>query len=682
EDAPQPPAAPVFPDVAGHWAENALRTAVDMGLLKGVDGKMLPDHPVKRSEAIVMLDRALGATTAAPTTGLSRVPQHAWYANDLGKAIHLGLIAADDDRYFDAPASRAEAFELLARAFVFDRAQTASDALQPFTDADAMTAAQRQAAAVLVESGIIQGSTATTLAPQAQLTRAQFVTMITRVASHLVQPQEDAPAALAGGSILALPDSRVEDVLVPGDLVFAAPTAEAVLDAVTAQGRIVLKGGEQTALTLSNGTLLTTLAVDPAGTATVYLSRDSKTDTLVIAGTGGAVSYRGAVNAVEITASGRTIDLSGVSADALTITGSGNTIVVDGTVGTVTVAPGAKHNALTLNGAVQNLTVAGVGTRVDGRGRAEAIDIRVVDRTIDLPAGVTTEQLDPGLAGVALEMGVPTKVTPGGSLLTQVKFTGVTAPKTCTAQWYQDGQPLAGCGNDHFLLTADALSRHTTTFHFTKDMPSSVTMGFRLTYHNPSTDELEQRYIEKTVPIENYSDAWYYERDAKRVLGLVSSTYRGNYTTSYAVKNDYSATEKEVWVNAKGYASKTPYLAWINRAYQHVNIFKGSKGDWKLVKSFVVGTGAASTPTPVGVTHVTYKSAAGWTTGTYTVRPVVGFYPNSGYAFHSRLCYPGTDREYDFSSGYPVSHGCVRMQKSDIRWIYDNVPIGTTVVIF
>ena len=60
----------------------------------------------------------------------------------------------------------------------------------------------------------------------------------------------------------------------------------------------------------------------------------------------------------------------------------------------------------------------------------------------------------------------------------------------------------------------------------------------------------------------------------------------------------------------------------------------------------------------------------------------MGCYPDTGYAFHSRLCTPNTDKEYDFSSGYPVSHGCVRMQKKDVNWIYDNVPIGSPVVIF
>ena len=716
-EEPEQPVEPAFPDIVGHWAENALNTAVNMGLLKGTDGKMLPDNPVKRSEAIIMLNRALGANVVDNTSGLSNTLSNAWYAADLGKAIHLGLIDANDSRNFDAAATRAEAFELLARAFVFDRAESGADELSAFTDISSMTAAQQQAAAALVSAGVINGVTDTTLAPQATLTRAQFVTMITRVANQILAPQEETAdaetaaeteesadtdteespaenteadagtdtettAPLTGHSILAYPEYTVSNTELNGDLIFATAAQNTTLDAVTAHDRVVLKGAENAKLNVQNGSYLSTLAIDPAGTADVTLSEDSSTSTLVIAGKGSTVNYSGHASNIEITASGRTINLYELQADTVTIIGSNNTIMADGSIGSVAINGGAKNNKLTLNGMVDNLLVAGVGTTVDGNGKAATVDIRAVNCTVSIQADSMIENIDPGLTGVTLSMGVPDKVKAGGSLVTQVTFQGVTEPKICSAQWYKNGKPMANYRNDSFELTANAVSRITTTFTFTKDMDTSVTMGFKLTYENPSTGEIEERYVEKTVPIENYSDEWYYQRDVNRVLNLVSSTYRGNYTTSYAVNNDYKPYEKEVWVNAKGYSSKTQYLVWINRAYQHVNVFQGSKGNWKLIKSFLVGTGAASTPTPTGLTTVSYKSAGGWTTSTYTVRPVVGFYPGTGYAFHSRLCYPSTDTEYDFSAGYPVSHGCVRMYKNDIKWIYNNIPVGTTVAIF
>lgn len=667
-----------FPDIKGHWAEASLQRAVELGLIKGIGGKVMPDNTIKGAEAITILNRVLGGTLSDDISGMPNVPQNAWYADEIAKALHLGLVAANDARNFDNAFTRVGAFTLLTRAFVYDRAAADEGVLHAFTDIDSMSTEQRQAAAALIEAGIINGNTATTLAPLGKLTRAQFVTMLLRAVSNF--PEDE--TTVTGGILHQDAETVLTDTQGADDHVFACGAETIKVEGGTIAGRLVLKGAEQAKLSVTGEAQVDTLAVDPAGAADVQLEDSAAADRLVIAGKGGAVRYHGAARHIEITASGRQIDLSGMSAQTLTITGSGNTIKMDGDVSAVTVGAGARNTALTMNGASDTMVVAGRGTKVEGAGKVGSVDIRSIDCTISVSADSKVENIDRGLDGVAIEMGVPTKVTPGGSLLTQVKFTGVTEEKICSAQWYQDGKPLAEYRSDHFVLTADKISRHTTGFTFTKDMKTSVTMGFKLTYHNPSTDETEELYVEKTVPIENYSKEWYYQRDANRVLKLVSSTYKGNYTTAYAVKNDYKPYEKEIWINAKGHSSKTKYLLWINRAYQHVNVFEGAKGNWKLIKSFVVGTGAAGSPTPVGVTTVSYKQAGGWTTGSYTVRPVVGFYPGTGYAFHSRLSYPGTDKEYDFSAGYPVSHGCVRMYKNDIRWIYNNIPVGTTVVIF
>lgn len=172
------------------------------------------------------------------------------------------------------------------------------------------------------------------------------------------------------------------------------------------------------------------------------------------------------------------------------------------------------------------------------------------------------------------------------------------------------------------------------------------------------------------------------QAEEDRVLNLVTLGYKGNYTLKWAQEHDYESPEKEVWVNAKDYTSVTDYLIWVNLSMQRVNIFKGGEGNWNLVYSCIVGTGAPGRGTPVGVWKTTYKAWAGWTTSTYTVRPVVGFKEKTGYAFHSRLYYPGSDKLSDYSIGFPVSHGCVRMYDEDVLYIYNNIPLGTTVVVY
>ena len=542
-----------------------------------------------------------------------------------------------------------------------------------------MTTEQKQAAAALIGQGVVNGTSAAKLSPSNKLTRAQFVTMIVRIAA--ATNADSAPTELAGGTVLTNPSIALTGAVADGDWIFAAPTNEISLDSVSSSHRIVLKGEERAVLNGTKQTSISTLAVDPAGTADAKMDNTSSVNTLVIAGKGGSVGYSGAVSNIEITASGRTIVLEGMTSDAITITGSNNTILLKGDADTVSVLRGSG-NRITLSGTVGTMVLAGKNTTVDGTGKIGTVDTRMVGCTVTAKSDHTIDNIDPGLDGVQITMTVPDKVKAGGSLTAKVSFSGVKEGVTCTAIWYQDGSAIKGCTNNSFELTNGKTSSHTSTFTFTKNMKTSTAIGFKLLYNNPSTGETEQVYAQKTVPIENYSAEWYAQRDAAAILKQVSSVYRGNYTTSYAANNDYSKTTKEVWINAKGYSSNTNYLVWINRAYQHVNVFTGSKGNWKLTKSFIVGTGAASTPTPVGVTTVSYKLKAGWTTGTYTVRPVVGFYPGTGYAFHSRLCYPGTDTEYDFSSGYPVSHGCVRMKHNDINWIYNNVPIGSTVVIY
>lgn len=677
---PAEPAKPAFPDIAGHWAEPQLTRAYELGLLKGSEGKMMPDQMVKRVEALVILNRALGTSLTADISGLTNVPANAWYRNDLAKARYIGLIDGKDSRSFEIGATRAEAFVLLARAFVYERAETDLAVLSAFTDADGMTAEQKNAAAALIAAGIVKGDTATTLAPNAKLTRAQFVTMLLRIVPNFPAENEDL-SMLSGGALITAPAADLTSLDPDGDRVFACPTSSVSLSGVNAGGRMVLRGAEGMQFTASASSL-PTIAVDEEGYASLALSEDSEAGTLLLAGDGGAVDFSGNAKNVEITATGRTIHLYSIDADTLIVSGAGNTVVMDGDVASVRIAHTALNTKLTLNGKVGDMVVAGRGSKVDGKGKAESIDTQAVDCEVTLAAASKTETIDHGLDGVKIEMGVPAAVKAGGSLVTQVKFSGVTENKVCSAQWYQDGKPIEGFSNDSFNLTADTVSRHTSYFTFTKDMKKNVTMGFKLTYYNPSTGETEQVSAEKTVPIENYSDEWYYQRDVDRVLKLVSSTYNGNYTAKYAINGDYQPYEKEVFVNAKGYSSNSNYLIWINRAYQHVNVFTGSKGNWKLHKSFLVGTGASSSPTPTGLTTVSYKSAGGWTTSTYTVKPVVGFYPGTGYAFHSRLYYPGTTTISDSSIGYPISHGCVRMYDQDVQWIYNNIPVGTTVAIF
>ncbi len=140
---------------------------------------------------------------------------------------------------------------------------------------------------------------------------------------------------------------------------------------------------------------------------------------------------------------------------------------------------------------------------------------------------------------------------------------------------------------------------------------------------------------------------------------------------------DFSTAAKENYINQAGYSSDTQYLLWISRYTQRVNVFQGSKGKWKLIKTFLVSTGGNETPTPAG-SYRTYYHENQWTWSSYYVNTITGFY--NGHAFHTILKSPNGGY-YDSRVGIPLSHGCIRMQEADCNYIY-NLPLYTRVVVY
>ena len=127
-----------------------------------------------------------------------------------------------------------------------------------------------------------------------------------------------------------------------------------------------------------------------------------------------------------------------------------------------------------------------------------------------------------------------------------------------------------------------------------------------------------------------------------------------------------------------------PYKIIVDIGDQRVYVGKWNGSAYKdLVKKFKCSTGKDSTPTPTG-TYQAYGRAGGewyyfkdfncyakWATR------IVG-----GILFHS-VTYSASKRPSGSVSslGRKASHGCIRLSVEDAKWIYDNCPRGTTVVI-
>ena len=136
---------------------------------------------------------------------------------------------------------------------------------------------------------------------------------------------------------------------------------------------------------------------------------------------------------------------------------------------------------------------------------------------------------------------------------------------------------------------------------------------------------------------------------------------------------------KSVMLNvANNYASSTNYCLLVDRATHKVGVFKGSSYNWSYLYYWDCSDGKPSTPTVSGTFKVQSRGYY-FDSGNSRCFWYTQFHGN--YLFHSVL-YNKNGTLQDGRLGMGLSHGCVRLDINNAKWIYDNIPRNTTVVVY
>ncbi|MBN7572749.1 MULTISPECIES: L,D-transpeptidase [Clostridium] len=161
---------------------------------------------------------------------------------------------------------------------------------------------------------------------------------------------------------------------------------------------------------------------------------------------------------------------------------------------------------------------------------------------------------------------------------------------------------------------------------------------------------------------------------------ILSKVLRGIRIKKNGIRADVSGDRisSADYVNSKNYSSETNYLIWVDTGSFKVNIFKGSTNKWNLIHSYLCTLGKASTPTPKGTYKVGIKGLYFGVNKGYKCWYYTQFKGN--YLFHS-IIYNLNGSVRDGRLGMKLSDGCIRLAKENAKWIYDNIPRGTKVVI-
>lgn len=132
------------------------------------------------------------------------------------------------------------------------------------------------------------------------------------------------------------------------------------------------------------------------------------------------------------------------------------------------------------------------------------------------------------------------------------------------------------------------------------------------------------------------------------------------------------------FVNTNDFSSKTKYFVWVDTENFKTNIFKGNKSNWALENSYLCSVGKITEPTIKGIF---YAGPKGYSFGEARGFKCLYYTQIKGnYLFHS-IPYNLDGSIRDSRLGMRLTDGCIRLATKHAKWIYYNIPSGTTIFI-
>ncbi len=144
-----------------------------------------------------------------------------------------------------------------------------------------------------------------------------------------------------------------------------------------------------------------------------------------------------------------------------------------------------------------------------------------------------------------------------------------------------------------------------------------------------------------------------------------------------AYNYDKFNTNMTEFVRENNIQSSTGYLLITSLKNKFTYVYEYKNG-WELEYKWISTVGKPSTPTIKGVFSVgiKYPAIGGNTSSVKYATNIV-----NDYYYHSIIYDAQGLNIKDDSLGVAISHGCIRLATSSAKWIYDNIPKGTHIII-
>ncbi|MCI5970749.1 MAG: S-layer homology domain-containing protein [Oscillospiraceae bacterium] len=165
-----------FSDVAGHWAQEFIKTLSDMGVINGFDDKTFkPDNTITRAEFTKIACKMFNISGNV-SCSFSDVKTSDWYYESVCSAYSAGIVSGYDNLFYpNGFITREDAAVIVNRILKLKSSEKVL-----FKDADDISDYSINAVGALAENGILSGYSDNTFKPKGYITRAEVTALIIR----------------------------------------------------------------------------------------------------------------------------------------------------------------------------------------------------------------------------------------------------------------------------------------------------------------------------------------------------------------------------------------------------------------------------------------------------------------------------------------------------------------------
>lgn len=187
-----PVSAKYFYDVpSGFWGLDGVNYVSDNGILNGTSEYYFePNSYLNRAMAVTAIYRKEGSPSVTGSIPFTDVPSNSWYTNAVKWAYQNGIVNGVTPKQFCPTTNikRQDMAVIISRYSImcgYSGTSTNYSVLNQFVDRGQISAYAKQQVTWAVKTGLLGGTTSTTIEPLSNVTRAQFAVILTRFGGNI-----------------------------------------------------------------------------------------------------------------------------------------------------------------------------------------------------------------------------------------------------------------------------------------------------------------------------------------------------------------------------------------------------------------------------------------------------------------------------------------------------------------